>query len=233
VLLQLTANLQSRIELHVLVSGCGGEAEPCRTWKTGDEATLFTLRPRANLLEEGMTSRSTLLLLCGLPFGRKTTLATALVRQLGWRYISLDAINTEHGVGLDGQAITANEWDHTYADAYARVEACLQDRRSVIYDETNFARFQRDRLRAIATGHRATTYIVYLALPESDARKRWLYNRMNRMRGDVRDDDFAYVVQRFEPPASDEATIICHASQSLDEWVELVVRGVAADSSIG
>src|SRR5262245_36222027 len=97
-----------------------------------------------------MSSRPTLLLLCGLSFAGKTTLARALAQQLGWRYISLDAINTERGVGLDGRPIPVEQWEKTYAEAYQRVDQTLRDRRSVIYDETNFARHQRDALRAIA-----------------------------------------------------------------------------------
>jgi len=54
---------------------------------------------------------------------------------------------------------------------------------------------------------------------------------MTQERGEVRDDDFDYVVRHFEPPGSDEATIICDTAQPLDGWIELIVRGVAVDAS--
>ena len=58
-----------------------------------------------------------LLLMCGLPFAGKTTLATALAERFGWQYISLDAINTERGMGLNGRAIEPDEWSETYSEA--------------------------------------------------------------------------------------------------------------------
>jgi predicted kinase len=181
---------------------------------------LNCLSPRTTL------SQPILLLLCGLPFTGKTTLATALARRFGWQYISLDAINTERGLGLDGQAIGPDEWNDTYAEAYRRIEACLKNARSVIYDETNFARLQRNRLRAIADTQGAATHVVYIAVPEPEARRRWIRNRSTRKRGDIRDDDFVYVAQRFEPPASDEAAITCESTQSVPEWIDLVVRSL-------
>ena len=175
-----------------------------------------------------MPSEPTLLLLCGLSFAGKSTLAKALAQRLGWRYISLDAINTERGIGLDGEAIPVEQWEQTYAEAYRRVEETLCDRRSVIYDETNFARHQRDALRAIAAGCNATTYVVYVATSTEEARRRWQRNRMTQQRGDVRDDDFAYVIQHFEPPSDDEATIVYDPGHSLEEWIEQVVNRVIA-----
>jgi predicted kinase len=170
--------------------------------------------------------------MCGLPFSGKTTLATALALRLGWRYISLDAINTERGVGLEGRAITAAEWDRSYADVYARIETCLRDRRSVIYDETNFARSQRDYLWVIATEYGVRSYVVHMRIPEADARRRWLLNRKTLERRDVRDEDFTYVLQHFEPPTCDEQRIICDSARAVGELVESVLSRVLADSSV-
>ncbi len=66
-----------------------------------------------------------LYILCGLPFAGKTTLARALERQLGLALVGLDAINTARGVGLHGEAISPEEWDETYAEAY-RQRAALK-----------------------------------------------------------------------------------------------------------
>jgi predicted kinase len=183
------------------------------------------------MLEGEMRHNPILILLCGLSFAGKTTLAKALAQQLGWRYISLDAINTERNVGLDGQAIPVEQWEQTYAEAYRRVAETLRDRRSVIYDETNFARHQRDALRVIAAGCSTTTYVVYVATSAEEARRRWQRNRMTQQRGDVRDDDFAYVIQHFEPPGDDEATIVCDARHSLEEWIEQVINRAIAGVS--
>ena len=47
-----------------------------------------------------MPNTPLLVLMCGLSFAGKTTIARALAAHHGWRYLSLDAINTERGVGL-------------------------------------------------------------------------------------------------------------------------------------
>ena len=160
-----------------------------------------------------------LILMCGLAFAGKTTIARRIAAERGWQYISLDAINAERGVGMAGQAITPREWEQTYAEAYRRVEQALRDRHAVVYDETNFLRAQRDQLRAIAAVYDVRTYVVYVATPEAEARRRWQHNRVTRQRGDVRDDDFAYVVARFEPPAADEAVLRYDPATPAELWV--------------
>jgi predicted kinase len=176
--------------------------------------------------EETTLNRPILLLMCGLPFSGKTMLATALSQRLGWQYISLDAINTERGIGLDGRAIELDEWNETYAEAYRRIGASLSMARSVIFDDTNFSRRLRDQSRDIADRRSAVTHVVYIAVPEAEARKRWAQNRITKERGDIRDDDFAYVARNFEPPASDEAAIACESTQPVREWVTVVVRNL-------
>lgn len=179
-----------------------------------------------NRIPETTLSRPTLLLLCGLPFAGKTTLATALAQRLAWQYISLDAINSERGIGLNGRAIEPDEWNETYAEAYGRIGVCLGNAQSVIFDDTNFSRRLRDQVRAIADTRNAVTHVVYIAVSEAEARERWAQNRITKERGDIRGDDFVYVVNQFEPPASDEAAITCESTQPIREWVALVVRNL-------
>lgn len=166
-----------------------------------------------------MIREPALILMCGLPFAGKTTLARELASQRGWAYIALDAINTERGVGLDGQPIPATEWEQTYAEAYYRVELALQGGRSVVYDETNFAKQQREQLRMIASQYAFTTYVLYVATSEAEARQRWQQNRCSPQRSDVRDEDFAYVVERFEVPTPDEQIVSYDPSIPLPHWL--------------
>jgi predicted kinase len=160
-----------------------------------------------------------LILMCGLAFAGKTTLARAIAGQCDCHYISLDIVNTERGVGINGQAILPHEWEQTYAEAYRRVEQALGAGQAVVYDETNFLRAQRDQLRAIAATYHARTYVVYVATSAAEARRRWQHNRITKQRGDVRDDDFAYVVERFEPPAADEHVLLYDPSIPSDIWI--------------
>jgi predicted kinase len=167
-----------------------------------------------------MSTKPILILMCGLSFAGKTTIARALATTYDWRYLSLDAINTERGIGLEGQPILIQEWEQTYAEAYRRVDECLRAGQSVVYDETNMLRVQRDQLRTIAAAYDVTTYVLYIATSKAEAQRRWQDNRAAPQRGDVRDDDFAYVISHFEPPTEDEAVIRFDPSFPLEEWID-------------
>ena len=121
--------------------------------------------------------------------------------------VRLDAVNAERGVGLNAEPIPADEWDHTYAEAYRRLDQTLASGSSVIFDHVNFTRAGRDRLREIAAEHGARVQIVYVPVTVDEARRRLLANRESGARYDVRDDDFEHVVTHFEPP-DDESDVV-------------------------
>jgi predicted kinase len=161
-----------------------------------------------------------LYIICGLPFAGKTTVAKALEQRFGFLRIDLDQINGMFGVGLQGSAISPEEWDRTYAESYRQLGEALGVGRSVVYDATNFTKAQRDYLQDIARIHDALAQIIYVAVSESEARQRWLRNRSTHERYDVRDEDFEKVVAYFEPPQQEERAISYHPLQSLDEWMD-------------
>lgn len=167
-----------------------------------------------------------LYLLCGLSFAGKTTLAKALEQRFDFARVDIDAINTRRGVGLSGEPVAQDDWDKTYAEGFKELEAYLREGRSVLFDDANFMRAQRDFLRTIAAKYDASTHVIYLDVSATEARERQLRNRATRQRYDVRDDDFAHVVTNFEPPTPDEHVLRYNPLQSVDEWVEQVfLRG--------
>ena len=166
----------------------------------------------------------TLIFLCGLPFAGKSTLARAIAAHYDYAYLSLDAINSERGLGLAGAAITPAEWEGTYAEAYRRIATTLHAGSSLVYDETNLLRSQRDVVRAIAAAHRAQTLLVFVTASTAEVRRRWQLNRQHPARSDVRDDDFAFVLDHFEPPAADEQPVQFDGQGSVAHWIAQVVR---------
>lgn len=154
-----------------------------------------------------MADRPTLYIFCGLPFSGKTTAARELARRLGYPRIDLDEINTRHGRGLGAVPIAPYEWTETYEESYQDLDALLSEGSSVIYDATNFTREQRDRLRGIADARGAATRVIYLDVPEAEARALWRRNRETRARYDVRDEDYALVVDNFQAPDDDENVV--------------------------
>ena len=160
-----------------------------------------------------------LYILCGLPFAGKTTLARALERQLDIALVELDAINTARGVGLHGEAISPEEWDETYAEAYRQLDTFLAAGQSVLFDAASFTKAQRDFLRTLAGKRGSSSLVIYLDVSEAEARQRWLQNRATGARYDVRDEDFAQVVNFFEPPTPEEQAVCYRPLQPADEWI--------------
>ncbi len=180
------------------------------------DAPLRLSRPGPGLI----LNEPCLYILCGLPFTGKTTLARALEQQLGIALVELDDINSVRGVGLRGEAISPEEWDRTYAEAYRQLDTLLAAGQSVLFDAASFTKAQRDFLRILAGKRGASSLVIYLDVSEVEARQRWLQNRATGARYDVRDEDFAQVVNFFEPPTPEEQAVYYRPSQPADEWIQ-------------
>lgn len=82
--------------------------------------------------------------------------------------------------------------------------------------------------------------VVFSDVPAETSRRRWQANRRTGVRYDVRDDDFLYVVEHFEPPQDDERTLRYDGTEPMGEWVrrELMLQSwksptEGADESMG
>ncbi len=161
-----------------------------------------------------------LYILCGLPYAGKTTLARFLQRQLGWVYIALDDINGEFGRGLNGAAITPDEWEHTYQQAYQRIRHVLRQGKTVLFDAANFTREQRETLRTFAKEEGKTSRVIYVTTSEEVARIRWMANSIYPTRSIVRDEDFQQVVDKFEAPTADEHVLLFDGQSTPQQWLQ-------------
>ena len=160
-----------------------------------------------------------LYILCGLSFAGKTTLAKEMVKLLSIKRVSIDDINTERGVWNDKTGLSSEEWTKTYEIAYQRVATFLSQGESVVDESANFTKEQRDRLRAIAEQYNTQAYVIFFNVPLAEIRRRWQENRQTAVRADVRDDDFAHVVEQFEPPTENENVLRYDGSTSPGEWI--------------
>ena len=162
-------------------------------------------------------------LLCGLPFAGKTTLAKALEDWLGVTRIAVDEINTERGVWNEETGLAPEEWTATYQEAYHRMATVLSRGESVIDDSTNFTREQRDRVRSIAEQFHAHPLVIFVDVPVPEVLRRWQENRHTPMRGDVRDEDFAEVLDHFDSPTPDEHVLCYDGTMPVGDWVRLMI----------
>jgi predicted kinase len=160
-----------------------------------------------------------LYILCGLPFAGKSTLARQLAPALGFAVVEMDAVNSERGLGLNRALITPEQWTTTYEVCYRRLGEALGHGRPVIFDAPSFTRAQRAALRELARRRGAAALVIHVDIPAATARERWLRNRETELRYDVRDEDFAHVVENFEAPGVDEAAVCYDGSIPVVEWV--------------
>ena len=147
-------------------------------------------------------SKPYLCILCGLPFSGKTTLAKELVKKYDWVRVDLDQINSERELG-----------------GLANVDKALAQEKTVINDTANFTREQRDKLRLIAKKYNIPSKVIYINIPEDEARRRWQENRISKIRYDVKDEDFAEVADNFQPPAEDENVVYYDQAIPLEVWI--------------
>jgi predicted kinase len=184
---------------------------------TSDNIFSFSLQEK----RKHCMKKPHLYILCGLPFAGKTTLARALVCRLGINRVAIDDINTERGVWDDEIGLSPEEWTNTYNEAYRRIGIHLNRGESVVDDSVNFTKNLRDRLQAIARRYDAHSAVIYIDVSLSEAQRRWQENRQTLVRADVRDDDFAHIIEHFEPPTEDEQMLRYDGSISVEEWVSL------------
>ena len=164
---------------------------------------------------------TTLYVMCGLPFAGKSTLVKELIKRFDFSLVASDEINSERGIGLHGEAIPMQEWDKTYDVVYKRLMQLLSQGKTVIYDDCNFTKKQRDIAKDIAQTQQAQTRVIYVNTSKEEVTKRWQQNRITSHRFDIRDEDFAQVVDNFQAPTQDEGVIIYNCSFPLEKWAEL------------
>ncbi|HJV61938.1 MAG TPA: ATP-binding protein [Albitalea sp.] len=160
-----------------------------------------------------------LLLMCGVAFSGKTTLARRIAAQCGHHRICLDELNAERGLGHIGpEDIPVHEWERSSHEAAARADALLAHAQPVVIDDTNNHRFLRDRYRAVAQRHGAPCLIVYLPFTLERGLERIAANRIEPARGDFPEHLYRFHVSQFEPPAHDEPTIVFEPGEDPIQW---------------
>ncbi len=162
-------------------------------------------------------------ILCGLPFAGKSTLARALADRLDLVHVEVDEVVHQAETYAAGESIPRSAWITAYRASYRRMEAALAEGRSVVLDATNYRRLHRDLIRAKAARFGAEAIVVRLDVPTADIDARRARNRLTPLRPDVGDDDFSMVQTDMQLPGPDEHPI----TYSPDMTVENIVAHLA------
>lgn len=172
-----------------------------------------------------------LILVCGLSFAGKTTLANAMCATFGFAQVDVDETKDELcGPGVPDATLSRAQWIAIYEETDARIVRCLQAGRTVVDASRNFRRDERDAARSIAAGAGAETVVVYVNTPEFIVRQRWTENRVTRARRNVSEAGFEEIIAAMEPPAADEQPLVFHHGDDIGRWLtehadQLVERG--------
>ena len=162
-----------------------------------------------------------LVIVSGLSFAGKSTLAHALAQRLGYAEVDVDHTKIAlHGPDVRDATLTRAEWDHIYAETDRHILDHLTSGTSVIDASRNFTRAERDHLRTLLAAQGYDTVLIHVTTSEAIARQRWQANRMNPSRRDVTDADFDDIIRAMEPPNDDEQPLRFHSDHDVGTWVE-------------
>lgn len=164
-------------------------------------------------------AKSTLYILCGLPFAGKTTIAKKLAEIPGMYHVEVDMIKRELGFGLDGKSTTEPEWAQIFAESYRRLIAALEAGQNVLFDATNYARGVRDQLRKLAHQQGAACAVIYVVVSADVANRRRQQNQVTLEREKVRDEEFDEVATGFDVPTNDENVMRYDPSTDIEDWI--------------
>jgi len=172
-------------------------------------------------------SRATLVVLSGISFAGKSTLATALGAALPATVISLDEINAERGIH-GGDGIPVDEWVTTNGIARERAAAFLAAGITVVIDDTTSRRFLRDEWRSLAESVGTRSILVWVVIAPDAQRQRVEFNRREQNRRDVIDTVMAEHLSTFESPEEDEGALVVDSALPIEQQVAIVAASLDA-----
>lgn len=168
-----------------------------------------------------------LVLMCGLSFSGKSTLAAGLSAAMDAELLSLDRINEERGLH-GGQGIPVEEWAATNRIAHERASGLLAAGRHVVVDDTGSPRFIRDEWRETASAAKTPFVLVWVQVSPELQRQRVLANRADHARPDVTDAVLAEHIATFQAPEDEDPLVVDAASTGERNIVAAVVEAIQA-----
>jgi hypothetical protein len=161
-----------------------------------------------------------LLIICGLSFAGKSTLAREIAERFGYEEVDVDLMKYSlYGLDVRDETLTREEWDLIYEETDKQIVLLLGSGKTVMDASRNFSREERNRIRTTLSRLGYDTITIFVNTPETIARQRWQENRKNPTRRDVTDSDFADIIRVMEPPTIDENPIVLHYGEDTESWI--------------
>lgn len=162
-----------------------------------------------------------LIILCGIPFSGKSTLAKEISKKLNYNRVDLDDVKFKlHGDNIKDEDLMQKDWDVVYQEMYKRIENSLKSGKTVVHDTGNFTKYERNLIKQIADKFNLDALTVFVDTPKEIAYRRLKENRESGKRFDVSGDGFESSVKEMETPGSDENTLVFRYNDNIDSWIE-------------
>jgi predicted kinase len=163
---------------------------------------------------------SKLIVVCGLSFAGKSTLAREISARFGYTEVDVDATKVDlHGPGIHDEQLTQDEWTLIYRETDDRMLGHLRSGESVVDGSRNFRKHERDQARQIAERAGADLVVVYVDTPEAVVRRRWAENKANPTRRVVSDTELREIIAAIEAPTADERPLVCRHGDTISDWI--------------
>jgi len=161
-----------------------------------------------------------LIIICGLSFAGKTTLAKAISTKFGYVEVDVDDVkDTLFGVGVEDNKLNHDDWVKLYKETDDQIAKLLREGKTVIDASRNFRKSERKLAKHIADKTNAQLVTIFIDTPEEIVRERWQRNRDNQTRHDVSDKGFEEIIQVMETPTPDESALIFEHGDDINTWI--------------
>ena len=167
-----------------------------------------------------MQPSNRLIVICGLSFAGKSTLADAICNAFGHVQVDVDEVKTElYGPGIADEELFPEDWTKIYRKTDDRITMHLRNGHDVVDASRNFRRREREHARSVAARTGAVATLVYVDAPEALVRQRWAENRIRQTRRDVSDKGFEDIISIMERPTAEERALIFHHDECIEKWL--------------
>lgn len=173
------------------------------------------------------TTRSRLIILSGLPFSGKSTLAKKLSETLGIKIVSYDHdIYAKHKDEVPPGTSPAKEYEIIQTIAREYLCSLLTKGESIIYDDLNLEKSDRQLLVELARHCNAQSYIIFVDTLLSVIEERRQANTKSPNRGHISEEKMQLNISLLQKPGPDEDAIYVKSGERLGELLNAIQQKV-------
>jgi predicted kinase len=167
--------------------------------------------------------KSLLIIMSGLPFSGKTTIAQNLSRKLGIQLLSYDHdIYAHHKSEVPVGTSVAKEFNMIEAIAREQIARKLKEGKSLIYDDLCLEREDRQKLTDLAKECQAKSIIIFVDTPLSIIEHRRKKNREVINRNHISDTKLQLDISLLQQPLLNEDALMITPETSIAEIINTI-----------